>query len=80
MSSSRNASIPVMRSSRCSACQAALWKSCGEMLWFSHHIPAFIHLEPSPQPAAISRKQTHPPQGNRSPTSCKPTQAFAFLS
>lgn len=80
-SSSRNASIPAMRSSRCSACRATLWKSCGEMLWFSHHVPAFIHLEPSSQPAAITRKQTLPLQGNnRGPASCKPTQAFGFLS
>lgn len=62
ISSSRNTSIPAMRSSRCSACQATLWKSCGEMLWFSHHIPVFSHSKPSSQPAAIMEKGTHPLQ------------------
>ena len=59
VSSSRNTSIPAMRSSRCSACRATLWKSCREMPWFSHYIPAFSHSEPSFQPAAITEKGTH---------------------
>lgn len=60
VSSSRNASSPAMRSSRCSACWATIWKSCGEMPWFSHHIPAFGRSEPSSQPAAVTEKGTHP--------------------
>lgn len=65
VSSSRNASIPAMRSSRCSACQATLWKTCRERLWFSHHISAFSCSEPSSQPAAIAEKPTHPLQCDR---------------
>lgn len=79
ISSSRNASSPVMRSSRCSACQATLWKSCGEMPWFSHQIPAFIHLELSSQPAAISRKQTHPGQHQQVPYILQTHPGFCFI-